>query len=760
MARRGANPRIVLGYDDSKVKAGTRGTQQDLGRLAASGEKSFDRLKKGAVVAGAALTGGLVLGLKASADAAIEAEKVQARLEAQLKASNISFEAHAKTIENVIAKHSQLSGLDDEDLTDAFTNIVRVTGDVDKSLRLTGLAADFARAKHMDVAKAGEVVAKVAGGNTGILSRYGIALEDNATASEALAELQQRFAGQSEAYGKTTAGSIDRMHVAAENLAETVGMALAPTLADVADGVANFVTEMQTGTGAGGEFVDALRPIVEVLGDIAGFFMDHPELVAVAVGAWATYKTAALVALGAIKVKHFADVFAQSVPVARTWGGRAGSAFAKNFSHLLRLGIAGVGLAIGTGLAAEIEKALTGWLPGGKEAMDRAKGNNPVKPPADHTFWGDAKSVWDAITGSGDPLPGTPLGMSIVGTASSLPPGMGTSGGGKKGSSNRSSGSGGGSTGGSSVPSTSGGIVALGRWLQSQGFHVSEHPAFGGVRFKHAHYPPHDHYSGGALDVNADGAASGEASRLDWLAPRLRAAGWRVLWRTTDHFDHLHVDTSGGVGTIPGGGSVSGGSSVGSTISAPSASTFNTGMSGAQAQRSFRQSQREGVRAQSQAVKDSRAAYRQGVSDYADMQWAEADLAVTMAGDDPDKLLVAYAGQGYLIQTELESIERKLKRTKNPGKRAALIRRKNELLGDWESLGDSTAAIVNPPQKDDSDLRAIMAEFVENQKRILALAGNGDQILQATIAAVSGGIGGKVGLGFMSAGVPGQVARA
>jgi hypothetical protein len=160
----------------------------------------------------------------------------------QLKASGIAYKAHAKQIDNVIQKTSRLSGLDDEDLQDSFTNIVRVTGDVNKSLKLTGLAADFARAKHMDVAKAGEIVGKVAGGNTGILSRYGIQIDKGATATEALGKLQQKFKGQAEAYGKTTAGSMDRVSVATENLGEQVGAKLTPLLAKGAEGCCSCLT--------------------------------------------------------------------------------------------------------------------------------------------------------------------------------------------------------------------------------------------------------------------------------------------------------------------------------------------------------------------------------------------------------------------------------------------------------------------------------------------------------------------------------------
>jgi hypothetical protein len=75
-----------------------------------------------------------VVGLKKSADAAIEAERSQAKLVTQLKASGISYRDHAKEIDRVIQATSRLSGIDDEDLQDSFTNIVRVTGDVNKSL--------------------------------------------------------------------------------------------------------------------------------------------------------------------------------------------------------------------------------------------------------------------------------------------------------------------------------------------------------------------------------------------------------------------------------------------------------------------------------------------------------------------------------------------------------------------------------------------------------------------------------------------------
>jgi hypothetical protein len=87
----------------------------------------------GFAAAGAAAAGALVVGLKKSVDAAIDAEKSQARLEAQLKASGISYRAHAKEIDAVIQKHSQLAGLDDEDCRTRSRTSSASTGSVNKS---------------------------------------------------------------------------------------------------------------------------------------------------------------------------------------------------------------------------------------------------------------------------------------------------------------------------------------------------------------------------------------------------------------------------------------------------------------------------------------------------------------------------------------------------------------------------------------------------------------------------------------------------
>jgi hypothetical protein len=109
-----------------------------------------------------------------------------------------------------------------------------------------------------------------------------------------------------------------------------------------------------------------------------------------------------------------------------------------------------------------------------------------------------------------------------------------------------------------------GDIVALGRALQQRGIRVSEHPLFGGVH--RVHGPNSAHYQGQAIDINATSGNSKEADdpvmgpKFDKLAQELQAAGYTVLWKVRNHFNHIHAQI-GGQG-IRGGKSAIGGAST------------------------------------------------------------------------------------------------------------------------------------------------------------------------------------------------------
>ena len=101
-------------------------------------------------------------------------------------------------------------------------------------------------------------------------------------------------------------------------------------------------------------------------------------------------------------------------------------------------------------------------------------------------------------------------------------------------------------------------MVALGRFLQEQGFVVGENAAFGPVG---RHDPQGYHYkcgNRGAIDVNfgpPGDLVKPETDAVDPIIAPLRELGFRTIWRASGHYNHLHVDVSnsGPIGAGSGG---------------------------------------------------------------------------------------------------------------------------------------------------------------------------------------------------------------
>lgn len=229
--------------------------------------------KTGAVaaVAGVAAVG---VGLVKSAKAASEAEASNARLAAQLKSMGKNSVETRNQIEDTVQSLSRLGAFDDEDLQDAFTTLVRSSGNVAKSQKDLGLVADVARGAQLDLATAAKLVNRVNAGNVGSLKRYGIALEEGATKEEAIAALRAKFAGQAEAYGNTAAGAQEAFRVASENALEQVGVALTPLIVEFAKFAQDVLPKVATAVSV-------------YLGQaIAWLKQNWPQIRAILVGVW------------------------------------------------------------------------------------------------------------------------------------------------------------------------------------------------------------------------------------------------------------------------------------------------------------------------------------------------------------------------------------------------------------------------------------------------------------------------------------------
>jgi hypothetical protein len=255
-----------------EVVGDTSSLEKAFGRTSRSGSRlggTFGSLAKAGALAAAGGIAAVGVGLTKVIAKAEEAQVSQAKMENQLKALGLNYQANAGHIDEVIQSTSKLAGLDDEDLQDAFTRLVRSTGDISKGLRDTALAADVARGANISLEAATKAISNAELGRVTGLRRLGVeiapitaaqdalrashekvtaaqlasakATDAAATREAALAAAQSKFAGAAQTYGDTAAGAQDRFRVALENLEETLGSIVLPTVTrwttKVTDGV-------------------------------------------------------------------------------------------------------------------------------------------------------------------------------------------------------------------------------------------------------------------------------------------------------------------------------------------------------------------------------------------------------------------------------------------------------------------------------------------------------------------------------------------
>lgn len=255
----GNTVRIYINGDASGVSKAARDAERALGRMSNSSKVSFGRMTEVAGGFGLAMGAGGVIGvLKDSVGAYQESEKSAARMGAQLQTIGQNTDAVTAKINDAIEAQSKFGAFDDEDLQDAFTRIVRSTGDVNEALDLNNLAMDIARGKGVDLSVAAEAVAKAYDGNVGALRRMGVAVDKGASAQDALAAAQAKYGGQAKAYGETSAAAADRASIAWGNAKEAIGERAADAFAQAADGASSLAGKVDGAVDALGGFQSVL----------------------------------------------------------------------------------------------------------------------------------------------------------------------------------------------------------------------------------------------------------------------------------------------------------------------------------------------------------------------------------------------------------------------------------------------------------------------------------------------------------------------
>ena len=210
-------------------------------------------ISKAAAPAAAALLAVGAAAISAGRAAAEDAQS-QAVLAKNLENSAGATKAQIAATEEYIGKMALATGVADDKLRPAMSNLVLATKDTAKAQDALGVALDVSAATGKDVESVSSAMAKAYAGNTSSLGRLIPSLDKAVLASgdmdAIMGELAKSTGGAAAAAADTAAGKMDRMNVAMGEAQEAIGAALLPAMAKLA----------------------------EVLGVVATFAAEHPAL--------------------------------------------------------------------------------------------------------------------------------------------------------------------------------------------------------------------------------------------------------------------------------------------------------------------------------------------------------------------------------------------------------------------------------------------------------------------------------------------------
>lgn len=196
------------------------------------------------------ITAALSTALNGAVNAAAQDAASQAQLRTAVEATGASYAEYEDALDAVIKK-GQERGFSDDQTRSSLAILTAQTDSAAEAQRRYAIAQDLSRGTGMDVVNASRLLGKVTEENVRALQRYGISVKDGATETEALAEVQKKFAGQADAFASSQAGQIARTTDALGEAGEALGrLVLPPVIAlsgateDAAHGTEAVVTQL------------------------------------------------------------------------------------------------------------------------------------------------------------------------------------------------------------------------------------------------------------------------------------------------------------------------------------------------------------------------------------------------------------------------------------------------------------------------------------------------------------------------------------
>jgi hypothetical protein len=198
--------------------------------------------------------------------AALDDEKSQALLRASIAKTGFATEEATASAEAYVKQLSLSSNIADDDLRPALATLTRATGDVTRAQTLLTLSTEIATATGKDLASVSIAVAKASLGSTTALGKLGVPLSEGAKQSGnfalAFEELNKQFSGSNAAALNTTAGKVENLSIRFNELKETLGAQLLPTVDKVSTSLIKAADAADKG-----DSLDALKNTFNAISD-------------------------------------------------------------------------------------------------------------------------------------------------------------------------------------------------------------------------------------------------------------------------------------------------------------------------------------------------------------------------------------------------------------------------------------------------------------------------------------------------------------
>ena len=185
---------------------------------------------KAGILAGALSAISTTAVVKNAIEAFADAEAKMASFDAIIKTLPPSLQRYRDQILSVANDALMKFGFDNEEAALSLGRLLQATYNAPEAFHAFNTAMDLARAKHLSLEEATQllIVAFMGGGR--ILKQYGIDVDSHASKETILAAITQKLAGQAEAYSQTLQGQLGITKGIIHEVFEAIGAQLAPAI--------------------------------------------------------------------------------------------------------------------------------------------------------------------------------------------------------------------------------------------------------------------------------------------------------------------------------------------------------------------------------------------------------------------------------------------------------------------------------------------------------------------------------------------------